>query len=204
MLVLYTDGLVEKRDIVLDERLDLLRASAEACVEESVAVVPDKLVAMLDSGGSFDDDICVLVMRARHSASIFVYDFPAAPSELRACRAALRTWLRAIGVSTNDEQHVLLAAGEAIANAVEHAYRDGEAGSVTVTASLNGETCVCLSIRDGGRWSDHPSMADRGFGRSIIADIADDFAFDITDTGTEVRLRRRLSPMSDFARPAAL
>ena len=63
VLVVYTDGLVERRDRGLREGIELLRRELSAVPEGSDAAgVRDRLVERL-AAGSQDDDVCLLVVR---------------------------------------------------------------------------------------------------------------------------------------------
>jgi PAS domain S-box-containing protein len=62
-LLLYTDGLVERRDAVLDDGLDRLAAAAAARTSASLtALVDEVLVDVLGRHGA-DDDVAVLAVR---------------------------------------------------------------------------------------------------------------------------------------------
>ncbi len=60
-VVLYTDGLVERRQIPLDDRLDWLLGLLEGGHERSPDELCDRLLAALDE--SVEDDVALLVMR---------------------------------------------------------------------------------------------------------------------------------------------
>jgi serine phosphatase RsbU (regulator of sigma subunit) len=60
LLVLYTDGLVEDRQVGLDERLELLRQLVEQLAPGGTEVLADQLVSRL---ASLEDDVAVLVVR---------------------------------------------------------------------------------------------------------------------------------------------
>jgi PAS domain S-box-containing protein len=62
LVVLYTDGLVERRSEVLDEGLERLRAEVLANRDQTPAALADHLIAALREP-DHRDDICVLVAR---------------------------------------------------------------------------------------------------------------------------------------------
>ena len=62
-LILYTDGLVERRDEPIDVGLNRLRALAEGHGGESVQRLANLLIEQLLRGTTPDDDVCVLVVR---------------------------------------------------------------------------------------------------------------------------------------------
>jgi serine phosphatase RsbU (regulator of sigma subunit) len=60
-LVLYTDGLVERRDSDLDEGLGRLVAAVTELAGESVETLADELLVRL--APEADDDVALLVLR---------------------------------------------------------------------------------------------------------------------------------------------
>jgi anti-sigma regulatory factor (Ser/Thr protein kinase) len=100
----------------------------------------------------------------------------------------MRRWLSAGGASEQETFEILVAAGEACSNAIQHAG----AGSATfeVDAHLDGE--VRIVVRDHGTWREaRPTLGGRGL--PIMDQFMDDVDFRKTDDGTEVVLRRRLT-----------
>ena len=94
-------------------------------------------------------------------------------------------------------QDLALAAYEAMANGLEHAYPNQE-GPVTLIADHHADTlggCVLsVEIRDQGRW--RPPPADRGWrgrGLTVMARICDHLEVDPGPTGTTVRMRWQLT-----------
>jgi anti-anti-sigma factor len=84
---------------------------------------------------------------------------------------------------------VLLAVGEAAANAVEHAYPDGSAGVVEV-ALERGVGGVAGTVRDTGAWRPPPDDPGfRGRGLQILRALADDVDVRTDAGGTTVGFR---------------
>ena len=85
---------------------------------------------------------------------------------------------------------IRLAVSEALTNAVVHAYRNGEAGRLHVTAAVASDELWVL-IGDDGRglhaWNDSRGL---GIGLSLISGLSDDFAIVTRASGgTEVQMR---------------
>ncbi|MGV9656153.1 ATP-binding SpoIIE family protein phosphatase [Streptomyces koyangensis] len=124
--VLYTDGLVERRDADIDEGLHLLEA-ALAGATGSPKVVCDRLMRALGVTETHDDDVAVLVLqhpaRAGGDAELFRN---AALDLLGGVEAAPRARAFASGVLTSwrfpPDLHDLgvLAASELVANSLQH------------------------------------------------------------------------------------
>jgi anti-sigma regulatory factor (Ser/Thr protein kinase) len=85
---------------------------------------------------------------------------------------------------------VRLAVTEACANAVMHAYRDGENGTVRVTAAIEQETLV-VTVRDYGG-----SIAARrpppALGMEVMQALAHSVSIEAADPGMVARLVFRL------------
>ena len=189
VLCLYTDGLVERRGIPLDDRFDLLCGAVELDAPESVCAT---VMGRLIGADPPNDDVTVLVVRRTEpdaSAPLEIV-VPARPSSLREIRAALRRWLDSVRATDDDANDLVVAVGEASANAVEHAY-GAAGGTVTVRAELDGDNVV-VRISDTGSWR-APRGQGRGRGTLIMQTTTDDFRVDRRPDGTDVILRRHLT-----------
>jgi serine phosphatase RsbU (regulator of sigma subunit) len=187
VLCFFTDGLVERRDRALDEQLERLRRAVEPDQPELVcATVMQRMVG----NETPRDDIAVLVVCHGHDTdATFEIDVPAMASSLSGIRSSLRQWLTSVGASSDDLHDLVLAVGEATANAVEHAY-GGIGGVVRVTATLDGDEVV-VRVRDDGQWRE-PRGEHRGRGSQIMTRTSDQVSVSRRDTGTEVVIRKRL------------
>jgi integral membrane sensor domain MASE1/anti-sigma regulatory factor (Ser/Thr protein kinase) len=188
-LVLYTDGLVERRGEPLDDGLARLqRVAATACTAE-----PEALRAiLLRELASAEDDVAVLIVRPTEAP--FRLQIDADPREIRTIRAELRRWLAGQGVDAADIDDVLLSSGEAVANAVEHAYLGRLLGDVEVRADLRSDgrpDVARLDVRvlDTGEWRRPAAEGPRGNGHRLMRALADDVQVRSTEGGTAVRLR---------------
>jgi anti-sigma regulatory factor (Ser/Thr protein kinase) len=103
--------------------------------------------------------------------------------ELGPMRAALRDWLGPRADATAVDE-ILLATGEAMANALEH-------GRPPVTMNLTwadgGQ--LAITIHDGGSWGTAPDGGARGRGLPIMSTLMDAVTVDTAD-GTRVVLTR--------------
>ena len=96
------------------------------------------------------------------------------------------------GVDDPDRHELLLAVGEAVTNAVEHAYGDLGSGAVRVDARLAGVDELAVTVRDEGRWLSRPSDPDRGRGTNVMKAVLDDIVVTPSSSGTKVGLRKRV------------
>jgi serine/threonine-protein kinase RsbW len=185
-ILLYSDGLVERRDAGILQGLDDLVAVAGRATGGPPSHLVDRVLdAML--GDELEDDVCVLVVRRSARAETFRHTFPAAPSEVARVRRALTVWLDELELAPQRRRDVVLAVSEAAANAAEHAYAfDGE-GIVEVEAWIEaGELHV--TVRDAGRWRPRRSETDRGRGQMIMESLMRDVSVETGDRGTTVRM----------------
>jgi anti-sigma regulatory factor (Ser/Thr protein kinase)/GAF domain-containing protein len=185
-LLLFSDGLVERRR----ESLDVgLRRLARYAVE--VADTPgwsDELVRRMRVGAG-DDDMALL---GATYAPVFRVRLPVAPQRLAGLRRQLRDWLAAVGADGDGAADVLLACGEAAANAVEHAFPDA-AGELTVELRLAAGQELTVRVADTGRWRRVPAPGDRGRGLPLMRAVMDSVQVDSGEGGTVVTMRRRLA-----------
>ncbi|MBW4701450.1 ATP-binding protein [Micromonospora sp. RL09-050-HVF-A] len=130
---------------------------------------------------------------ARDAPVVFRAALAADPAQLSPTREALRSWLTGAGVDEADVEVVLIAVGEACANAIEHGCRFASGATVTVRAGLHAGRLE-IEVSDTGGWRDGPSDGrDRGRGRLIMARLMDEAQLDGTSDGTTVRLVKHLS-----------
>jgi anti-sigma regulatory factor (Ser/Thr protein kinase) len=118
-------------------------------------------------------------------------ELPAEADALSGLRRRLRAWLEDAGAGPDEVQDIVLAACEAAANAVEHAYGPGQASFEVRARIVEGE--VTIEVRDRGTW--RPSRDQkRGRGLGVMRETMDHVEVDTAAEGTNVRLRRRLHP----------
>ena len=191
-VLLYTDGLVERRDALLDDGLERLSAVATALRTAPLPALVDGVLTALVGRDGADDDVAVLAARRRPVP--LRADVPADPARLAALRRSVARWAEQAALSPEATDDLQLALGEAAANAVEHAYRAPAApGRVLIELDSEDDGGVRAAVSDGGTW--RPAAADAGFrgrGLSMIAAVADDI--EVTSGADGTTLRFRLPP----------
>jgi len=198
-VILYTDGLVERRDASIDEGFRAVRESAG-----SVAAGPDTLIDHVlrgaFGGAERDDDVALLVARLEPlGADALDLRLPADREGLRQMRAMLGEWLGELGAEPEARHDVLLAAWEACANAVEHA-QEPSSGSFTLHADRE-DDLVRLRVTDAGRWRvPGAGSSERGLGLPLMRGLMDRVDIVHAADGTVLVLERRLGARE--ARPA--
>jgi anti-sigma regulatory factor (Ser/Thr protein kinase) len=188
--LLYTDGLVELPQVALGEGLERLRLLAADLPVEPEELCQAVLSATLP-GGRPGDDVALLAVRLEPiSTDVLRLAFPADAESLAPMRRSLGRWLRAAGAGEPETYEMLVACGEAAANAIAHAYPAGEA-SFEVTARRD-DAELEIQVRDSGRWRP-PRAGSRGRGLALMESLVDDLQIEGGEEGTTVHLRRRLS-----------
>ena len=189
-LLLYTDGLVERRDTPLRDRLDEL-AGAAGGPDEDLAELCDRVLSTLLGRGEPGDDVALLAVRPLPAALAQIsLRLPAEPGSLARLRRRLSRFLHATGASDVERYEITLTICEAAGNAIEHAYGPGDASFDVEVAFDDGE--LTASVRDSGRWREKRGE-ERGRGLTIIEDLMDDVTVERDEHGTLIRMRRRLN-----------
>jgi anti-sigma regulatory factor (Ser/Thr protein kinase) len=190
VLLLYTDGLVERRGEPLDtgiERIESAAAGPAAGLEE----LCERVLAAASEAGKPEDDVALLAFRplARTGQRLELW-LPAEPESLAVVRRRLRHWLGETPATPDETADIVLACGEACANAVEHAYGPGDA-TMHVEGAL-GPRGIDLTVADAGSWRTARGE-DRGLGLRLMESLMDEVSIDAGDAGTQVKMRRRLA-----------
>jgi anti-anti-sigma factor len=156
-LLLYTDGLVERRDAGIDSRLEELRAAVQTAPYDLQDGLK-QLTTTLTDGDVRTDDIALLAVRAHGPPpGSFAIAMRGVATELGVLRSNLRAWLAGAGATPGEINDVLVAVGEACSNAIEHGDGDGAAdATIDVRARMSGRE---LAV----------SIGDRGTARSVTA-----------------------------------
>jgi serine/threonine-protein kinase RsbW len=115
---------------------------------------------------------------------------PAVAARLAGLRHELALWAARIGLSEEDIEALVLATYEAMANAVEHAYRGQTDGLLDLRGVVDGETSrVVITVTDYGQWRPpQPSNGLRGRGLPLIKGLTSTATITPTADGTTVTM----------------
>jgi serine phosphatase RsbU (regulator of sigma subunit)/anti-sigma regulatory factor (Ser/Thr protein kinase) len=189
-VLLYTDGLIERRDESLDAGLERLRSTAERIVPgRAPGPAITELLAEVVGGRRPIDDIAMLIAH-RDAAAAMELEFAveARARSLITIRRALARWLADLEVPEVAAKEVVAAVSEAAANVVEHAYGPA-GGSIAITTTMESDV-IDLRVSDTGTWRG-VTRGDRGQGVRVMRAVMDDVRIDASDAGTVVHMRRR-------------
>jgi serine/threonine-protein kinase RsbW len=115
---------------------------------------------------------------------------PASAQHAADLRHALTTWAMVAGLPSEVVEGVTLAAYEAMANVIDHAYDAHVPGSFEIDARVR-DGVVTVMVTDHGRWLPARSVPDplRGRGMTLIHGVADEASVSSGDSGTTVTMR---------------
>ncbi|GAA4861518.1 ATP-binding protein [Actinomycetospora straminea] len=199
VLVLYTDGLVERRDEALDEGFERLLSSAERHRDADCATLASALLADL---GTRTDDVALVVARLVPPPLELV--LAARPDSLAVLRRRTARWGRAAGIGEGPLGDLQLALGEAATNAIEHGYRDDDgSGQVEVRLARCEEGSVEVHVVDHGSWRPVPDDPGfRGRGLALLREVSRDATVTpVPDGGTQVVFRVPPGEPEDVTEP---
>jgi anti-sigma regulatory factor (Ser/Thr protein kinase)/anti-anti-sigma regulatory factor len=217
LVLLYSDGLVERPDQTIAEGMaDLAAVAADA------AAKPGKPGEPGDEGANgvhgvdpaAAERVCQLTVerltRVGHADDITVLaaqwladpvpalhlELPSRRPSLTKARDAFAGWLSRLDAAAEDWEALHLAMVEVFTNAIEHAYPHEAPGSVELDAELGDDGYVECRVTDQGTWRPpDPADADRGHGLMVAAQVVDRLLVSHPwqkAKGTTVALRHRL------------
>jgi PAS domain S-box-containing protein len=188
-LLLYTDGLVERRDVKLDDRLAQLAAVASVADGE-LGDVCDQILGGVLGNSSPGDDVALMAVRIEDAGLEGLHvTLPAEPAALPSLRRRLGRFLLSVGADDVERYEISLAASEAASNAIEHAY--GPADADFELEARHEDGTVVVTVADSGAWRERRGE-DRGRGLRIMDGLMDSTEVIPGSTGTRVVMRRRI------------
>ena len=129
---------------------------------------------------------------------------PARAAHLCRLRHVMHGYLRAFPLTPERRDEIVLAVGEAAANAVDHAYRGrAEPGDLEVTLWTESDA-LCVQVRDHGRWREPPPgprPVGEGLGVVLMRRLIDCVLIHHDHRGTNVMLRHPLDRPAPDRRP---
>jgi anti-anti-sigma factor len=211
-VVLFSNGAVPGvPDVALDRLADVARdvlAAPGALEAEASAALAAAIAEGVRHPQGWPDDVAVLVA---HRRATFLQplrlELLAVPAALPGIRRQLGTWLTGVGMGEQDRVGVMVAVGEACANAAEHAYRGAEPGPIAVSADVDVDGVLTVTVRDEGSWRPPDrDPGDRGRGLLIMRQLVDTVVLNEAAQGTTVTLSLRLrrAPDEEPARGAGI
>ncbi|HEY1884215.1 MAG TPA: SpoIIE family protein phosphatase [Candidatus Cybelea sp.] len=193
--VFYTDGLIEneRAPIAGEQRLlEVVRNLVRECGEPG-SHVEDPAAALLERvfrGTPNRDDAAVLLLS--RTAPVSTYLFSAVPIAAPIARAIVERDIEPLGVDGERRFDLLIALGEAVANAIEHGYRDAPPGLIRLRLEHNGRQLV-MTIEDFGHWKPFARSDVRGRGIELMHACMDSVQIQSTRDSTKIVLKAALA-----------
>jgi anti-sigma regulatory factor (Ser/Thr protein kinase) len=170
-VIFYTDGMTEySRDILAGEAR-LLEAGVR-----SFASDPDNPALALQER-IFDaalnrDDAATLTLSCEDGQVGQTMLFSAIPLAAPIVRSLLHRFCDAHAIDQQRRFSLITAVGEAVANAVEHAYRGERPGYIYVRTFVDKEN-ITVEVEDHGRWRPFQHRDERGRGIVLMHELMD-------------------------------
>jgi GAF domain-containing protein/anti-sigma regulatory factor (Ser/Thr protein kinase) len=190
ILVLYSDGLVERRGMSIDDGIESLVAALRDAPKDAERLL-EYVLDRLPTGTERADDIAILAARflpvAPRALDLTVTSDDAS---LHLVRDAIRTWLEGSELNRSDAEDLVLATWEVCANAIEHAS-DPHEDRIRLRAFVEGSS-VRVFVEDTGRFVPVERRQDRGLGLQLAEKLASSLAITMGEAGTAVALEMKL------------
>lgn len=171
-IVFYTDGMTEySRDALAGEQ-ELVAASARSFKldPENPAIALQERVFNATTNR---DDAATLTLSCSEGGAMPSVRFSAIPLAAPVVRAMLHRYCDELGVTPSQRFSIITAVGEAVANAVEHAYRgDPAPGYLYVRTHADAQN-ITIEIEDHGRWRPFQRREERGRGIVLMHELMD-------------------------------
>lgn len=187
-LLLYTDGLVERRDEDIDTGLQRLAIAAAtvASVDRNPSAALRTIIDETLVGSEPRDDLAALIAHIDPTLRATVLRIPAELSELHTARQAIDEFLETGAVPASHRNDVLLVASELCTNAIEHGAHDTCAE--LVIACAHRKSGIELSVTNPGSWAvNTPIVGGRGL--QIVRTVAQQLEIVPTPDGVRVTAR---------------
>jgi serine phosphatase RsbU (regulator of sigma subunit)/anti-sigma regulatory factor (Ser/Thr protein kinase) len=185
-LAFYTDGLIEhSKDVIEGEEL-LVEAMRAEIVERSAAPALSLMRRVFGERKNSDDAAALFVATSDAVRSDFVFDFSAIPMAVPIVRRTLNRYATRLGLDEERRYALITAVGEAMANAVEHAYPERPGIVRLRVADVAGK--LHATIEDDGRWKQAQKRDERGRGLPIMRALMDGVEIRTNQSHTTISL----------------
>jgi serine phosphatase RsbU (regulator of sigma subunit)/anti-sigma regulatory factor (Ser/Thr protein kinase) len=208
MLVLYTDGVTEaprdSRPFGQGRFMDLVQLYGVGTPGELVQALRRGVDAWVGEG-DLRDDLALLVLQVVPDSTLEEPEreivLPNESARLGEIRRFVRGFLAEIRAPVEISQDILLAVGEAAANAARHGRREAGRSEVRIGVKLEGTEVVVTIADDGGGFDmnevksrERDRFAAGGRGLFLMQELMDSVTFETSAQGTKVVIRHTVFP----------
>jgi PAS domain S-box-containing protein len=188
-LMLFTDGLVERRQEPIDDVIARVAEILTKTMDLPIDTVADVVLREMAPASGYDDDVAIVICRPLSPFRIENY---ATADRLAYIRHRLGAWLRAAGISDRLAADVVLVVNEACTNSVEHAYWQRERLNVRVEADIENSE-IRVRVADSGSWKTPAAEpGNRGRGLPLIRSVSERVELDRSPAGTTIEMSFRV------------
>lgn len=191
LLLLYSDGLVERRREPIDVALERLVCTVAGAWQLPLELLCDHLLGELTTNDRRDDIALLLLRSPVASGPVFLRKLPATVASLSGLRRELEGWLAQHEPDPAAVALVQHAVGEACMNVIDHAYDDPSQRYRVEAAEIDAE--IVVAVTDTGTWRAGDPDPVRGRGLPIMHGLMDSVEVQRRPTGTSVVMRHRLA-----------
>ena len=194
-LMLFTDGLVERKHESIDDGIARAAASLVETMKLPLDAIADVVLRELAPIAGYDDDVAMVFYR-RQRAPLRI-ESSAAADELADIRHRLSDWLADADVPRALIDDIVLVINEACTNCVEHAYRGHNVGAMLLEVNVHdGE--IEARITDSGSWK-IPKVDPGNSGRGLVLMriLSETMEINSSPTGTTIDITFRRSSATE-------
>ncbi|HEV8020079.1 MAG TPA: SpoIIE family protein phosphatase [Candidatus Lustribacter sp.] len=185
-LALYTDGLIEHSKDVLEGEEQLVEAMRAEISDLCDAPALSLMRRVFGERKNSDDAAALFVATSDEPKPDFRFDFSAIPMAVPIVRRTLMRFVTRIGLDEDRAYALITAVGEAMANAVEHAYPE-RPGIVRLRVANTG-SALHATIEDDGRWKQAQKRDERGRGLPLMRALMDGVEIRTNQSHTTISL----------------
>jgi anti-sigma regulatory factor (Ser/Thr protein kinase) len=186
ILALYTDGCVTTDQAGIAG----IQTLGEALIEART-LAPSKPALTINRAIFGDrvrvDDATIITITPEPQLAHLDVRLPAELTSAALARTALRRFLATTPLGERRSFDAVVAAGEAVANAIEHAYDRRPNQTFVLRARYEDQTCTIL-VEDAGAWNDVEPLTSRGRGIAMMRELCDTLEIERLPAGTSVVL----------------
>jgi anti-sigma regulatory factor (Ser/Thr protein kinase) len=186
VLALYTDGCVAMNQ----DGVAGTQTLGEALIEARTLALSKPALTInraIFGQRNRDDDATIITITPEPQLAHLDVRLPAELTSAALARTALRRFLATTPLGERRSFDAVVAAGEAVANAIEHAYDRRPNQTFVLRARYEGQICTIL-VEDAGAWNDVEPLSSRGRGIAMMRELCDTLDIDRLPVGTSVAL----------------
>jgi len=191
-VLLYTDGLIERREEPIDVGLERLRDTVGLLIRDGTTDLAERaLDTLLHERVRHDDAVVLTATVGPVPVRVLHYELPKDASALAAMREVVTTWLDELAIDGDVVQDLVLVLNEASANAIEHG-EGGDEVPIHIRLAFDPDAGEFDgAVTGAGRWREQ-RPSDRGRGLPIIRNLTDSVVLERRH-GTTLLFRRSLA-----------